>query len=970
MGSIRSSQTTTALPLNTLKSNQHDNTVNVSTPVKAADAVKDLEGAIATGGDKDSVRLATGVEGDQVTYTEISKDEARQLLGQLKEKLAHGENINLSRVQIPANTSEQIQLSYEPQHGESVANQEHHDTPAANQEHPAVDAGHGADPSHATGGKGDHGGHHYSPEYLAIMNDLGLIGKQDPNGNLQNVGKYLEKAFQHGAPTGDKIKYMAMAVARFQAFMTEQNIGKDSHGHGGKGLLELLEKNPKFKGAMDALREGVNKMPGGALKSAFSKLVLNGQKSEILLGHMGKLMDDKLDMKDARAALELGIAFKDELGQGVEGLKDLIPKRAFDAIKQLSFVDARILPFIQKAGEKSAYLQGAFRLMTAKTLPEKAAGTLMIGAQMFKDLASMPGVEKLGLKKAFDAFSNALKPFAGVMDDIMTAHMSDLGKMVSEFKPEKLGYMASYAQQILSHAEHLAPHEHHGPHGDGHGDGHGKTEGHGDGHGKTDTHGKADPHAEKPHVEKPVTPEVKPEVKPTTVTPEVDPAAARKAEISEAAKKLGLNADEAKVLEQTLAHADDAKVKDCLRLLEEAKALGKGNLMDVVKACKADPGSLSKTLRGCVTMIKEMGVAKARQAMELLRGAGTAVMKKVLEMGDVAIKAVKEVIIGLAPVLEKVGLKLETVGPKIGKFMGPTLAKVIPGLGAVAAGYDAARLGKMAATGTDFKGKAFADKDIRALALIGANLNAADAGLAITELFGVGNVAFAANIGMALGEIAIDVAIEHYNEHPDKMPQGLRTGIRAATAGLVAIAPLVNGPIAYQIYKDDIHQMANQVVDFAKKTGKQVANALMELGDAGKRKLGEMVEAMDQMGTKAYRELQAMGAKGKAIINGAVDRLAARPDGLGTLAKIYKQGGGSAVVDALWKKLQSVHTNSSFSNGYKGYRDFFNQLKNQALALGGEAAEFAKKIVYDLGKKLDNSLDDWVPDVMYSWAKP
>ena len=138
----------------------------------------------------------------------------------------------------------------------------------------------------------------------------------------------------------------------------------------------------------------------------------------------------------------------------------------------------------------------------------------------------------------------------------------------------------------------------------------------------------------------------------------------------------------------------------------------------------------------------------------------------------------------LVPVFEKYGLKAVDALPKLAAGLG----KAIPLLGAIPSAYDTVRLGAIAATGK-WGEQTYSDPEVRALAVMGAGLNGLDTVLGVVgaDVTGIGTVA---EVGIALGEVAIDVMIDHFNEHPDKMPQSLRLGIKAAAMGAVLTTPV------------------------------------------------------------------------------------------------------------------------------------------------------------------------------------
>lgn len=956
------SYTNSLTPPATVKSNRTDSIVNVSTPQSVAEVAKDLEGAIAHTDAKDNIKLATKIEGDQVTYIEVSRDDALKMLKDMKTQMSTDANLVLAKVSIPESPNHDTLLTVyqgvDPHSKTEPLITDDHHAPVNNGDHPEATDG------------GSHGAvHEPSKVEQEIMNKLGLLGSvagpdgklkglRDPSGHVQTIAKDLYKAlYDDTVPMAEKAKLLAVAVARYN---------------------ELKKENPQLKGIFDSLKgnPGFDKLVAkckamehskNPIERTMHKLLGDGMESEIRLGHIGKLMDGHFDGNDPRAILELALDFKGELAQ----LKDFIPPKAMAAIEtvitKMPFLDKKILPLIrvslEKVGAKSPYLQGiallTYNLPKAPSPANIASATATIMAQLCKDVANSKMLDAYPhLKKGFEAMEAAFKPLAGALDDVMTAHMDHLQHLLAHPDVSKLGEIVSVTGQISEHAGHkLAPHGHGGGHGDVHEKG--KVDG--------DPHAKTEPPKVTPKPEPKVDPKVeaKPTVVAETVAEVTDPKVLKAKSISEFATKMGLDPKDTALLQDALKNLDGAALQDTLKAIEGSKLIGSKNIMEVVGMFKSDPGKI----RTALNALMKFGAEKAKQFLSVLSHAGTSVKKAVLEMGDKALVVLDSILKSVSPAFEKMGIKFEHAVPKLGKFLGPTLAKVLPALGAVASGYDMVRMGKIAATG-QWGDTKYTDPDVRALSLLGANLNALDTGLAVAEMFGVGNVGFAANIGLAVAEIATDVAVEYFNENPQKMPTWMRTGIKAASVAMAVAAPTINGPILAVIYKDDLTALANNVVACGKATAAQTAKLLGELGDAGRKKLGELVEAGGKFMKDAYKELESMGEAGKAMINGALDRLSKRPDGIGKLATLYKSGGATAVMVALKNRLAEANSTSSFSNGYAGYRALFSDFKDQVAGLSGEAADAAKKMLYELGQYLDQSLDDWVPDVMYSWAKP
>ncbi|MEZ0371624.1 MAG: hypothetical protein ACAI44_21210 [Candidatus Sericytochromatia bacterium] len=924
MTEIRNSFTTTQYSTATVQNTKTDNLVNTAGTLKAEDIKADLEGALHAAGPEDKIQVATRINaGGEVQIVEVSREEALKMVEELDHIIEHG--YKLADVEIPTD-------------------------------------GHEISVKKA-----------YDPVEKAIMSYLGNIGDVNVGEDIQYIAKYLKEASMgtdykgKDIGTGGRVQAMALAFSRYNELKT--HLAAKTPPVQIPGMMDLLKKVPGMSDMIDKL----SKNP------TMHKLFADGANSERRLTQIGQLLDGKLKAQDARAVFELAIDFKDDLAS----LKQYVPDKVFKMVSSIgSWMPESVMKIAAKAGENSAYIQGALQIMssfdekyTASKVARFSAGTAMIFGEAMKDLSKSGLAEKLGLKQAAESFAKGMAPFTELLDDRMIAHIGHLPNATS------LGDGFAVANQIREHGTHLNhEHPHHGAHADVH------STPHADPHGSAEEPHKPavdDPH--KPTVEAPVEP-------PKPVLP--DPAVLRQQQAAEMAKKLGLGPSDAQKLEKMLTEMDPKTMEQALKLLEDTKGLGGKNLLRALENCGGDaakmtqtlglmkdiaakygaesvkhvldavagePGLMGKTL----TLMKDMYVKfgqNAKEMMTVLRNAPKAVVAEVFKYGNAALEALGTIVKKSAPYLEKMGLKFEHVAPKLGKFLGPTIGKMVPALGAIVAGADAIRLGRVAADSS-------VDKDVRALAAMGSALNTADAALGVLEAFGIGNVGLPANIAMAIGEMAIDIAVDVYKEKPGTMPQGVRTGIRVMAAGSAVMSPIM-APVMYGIYKDDINAFIADTMKWVAKKGGQAIDALKHYGQEGMKKLQSMVEGAEQWSKDAMKSLRSMGQQGQQLINQAVDRLAARPDGLGKLAKLYKEGGAGAVMDALYKRCQRAWNESSFTNGYAGVRALFSELKAQALALGGEAAAAAKQMIYDLGKRLDNAADDYVPDFMYSWAAP
>jgi len=226
------------------------------------------------------------------------------------------------------------------------------------------------------------------------------------------------------------------------------------------------------------------------------------------------------------------------------------------------------------------------------------------------------------------------------------------------------------------------------------------------------------------------------------------------------------------------------------KMAETAERLGlspesRAALKKVLSSEKVDEAAFEQGLK----MFERLGAAESEAALKVLQHMEGEIASRIFTNGHLGEKVLQG-IVKMLPAMEKIGMSMLELAPKLAKGVG----KVLPVAGALVSGYDAVRLGTIAATGKDLTGKEYKDPDVRALALLGAGANGLDTALAILEATGVGNIDLPVQLGLAGVEVAIDIMVEYYNEHPEKMPPELRLGIKAAALGVAVAAPLVLPP--------------------------------------------------------------------------------------------------------------------------------------------------------------------------------
>lgn len=208
----------------------------------------------------------------------------------------------------------------------------------------------------------------------------------------------------------------------------------------------------------------------------------------------------------------------------------------------------------------------------------------------------------------------------------------------------------------------------------------------------------------------------------------------------------------------------------------------------LTKMVAEHPDMTAKEVSETLQALEKLGLQNADNALSVLAHLPTDVAAKMLKTKQ-GLNVLVHVADKVAPYLLE---KMVRAGESAGKAMltlAPRLAssvmKVVPALGAYPAAKDAARLNTIAMTGrfTDDKGvtTTYANREVRALALLGSTTNGADALLAMLEGAGVGNVALPLQLGLAAGSLTLDLMVEYYKDHPEEMSPQFKGAIKAAT---------------------------------------------------------------------------------------------------------------------------------------------------------------------------------------------
>lgn len=214
---------------------------------------------------------------------------------------------------------------------------------------------------------------------------------------------------------------------------------------------------------------------------------------------------------------------------------------------------------------------------------------------------------------------------------------------------------------------------------------------------------------------------------------------------------------------------------------------------------------------------------------------------------------------GIYSALKKMGLASADIALKVVKGM----AKALPVIGGAASAYDAVRLLNAAKDGkygdTRLDGFEKGDprdtpenreklKSLRALAFAGSGLNTADTALAVIETTGIGNVDLPFQIGLAVAEVAVDLAIEYYAENPEKLSPEASKAFKALGLATALVHP-EGTEVIKKIYGDDFctnycEKLTRPVIaaELTKVTGELALDSASKLGKLSAKTLDKGID--------------------------------------------------------------------------------------------------------------------------------
>jgi hypothetical protein len=300
-----------------------------------------------------------------------------------------------------------------------------------------------------------------------------------------------------------------------------------------------------------------------------------------------------------------------------------------------------------------------------------------------------------------------------------------------------------------------------------------------------------------------------------------------------------------------------------------------------------------KVLQEGLQLLERLGPEGAQTSLKILQHLETDVARKILGNGELGSKLLQGAL-KILPSLERLGLSAAEILPKLARGLG----KAVPLAGGLVSGFDAARLGSIAARGKDLNGKVYSDPDVRALALLGAGANGLDTALAVLgEGAGVGLLP---QLGLALAEVGIDLLVEYYNDNPEKMPQNLRLAIKAAALGVAVGAPFVmpgSGLAAsaavVNIYGlDGTIDIANELTRLVGETSLQGIDRLHELQakalDQGLKGLTNGINGLADVVRNPEKYAAQLGKSVEEVLSQAYDMLKnAAGQGVEAAKKVY-----------------------------------------------------------------------------------
>ncbi|PIQ27694.1 hypothetical protein COW36_07300 [bacterium (Candidatus Blackallbacteria) CG17_big_fil_post_rev_8_21_14_2_50_48_46] len=682
-------------------------------------------------------------------------------------------------------------------------------------------------------------GEHGAPGEVSLNE---LLHKAEHSENEHDFAVYAEEILH--AKFGLKNEHAgAIAKNLFVAFHDPDPVKK------ARAIAETivhLNETPKGKEAITRLTAPlIQKLPADSpMRKILTKLFSDKSASDSRIRFLATVMDGKFEgLKDIRATYELLNDFGPEI-------KALLPENVKDHIERLETLFGAkmgehvkdILKNVLPMGENSDFVRATMKFITGDGVNKVSAGIDFLNSVGKR----IVGADNETLKAIYgflkvdgrtgDALRHLLNPHAPVQ--LRAEALEHLAHTFHERLDKVMEHFGvEHGDDVLKHAHEPAPET-------------GKT---------GDAHPTEEPHST---TDAPDTPKTTGADELATAEGKAaEEALKRETQVAETAKKLGLNP-------------------------ESEAALAK---------IFSDPKMDEKAFQEGMQMLEKMGAEEAQAAFKVLQHMEPDIARRIFTNGQLGEKALQGMM-KMMPALERMGMSMLEVAPKLAKGLG----KILPVAGAVVSGYDAVRLGSIAATGKDLSGKEYKDPDVRALALLGAGANGLDTALAVLEATGVGNVDLPVQLGLAGVEVAIDLMVEYYNEHPEKMPQELRLGIKAAALGVAVGAPFVMPPAGLaataavaNIYGlDGTIDIANELTRLTGETALKGIDKLTELHakamDRGLEGLTDGLNGLADVIRNPEKYAQQMGKSVEEVMGQAYDLLKKKAgEGIEAAKQVY-----------------------------------------------------------------------------------
>lgn len=324
-------------------------------------------------------------------------------------------------------------------------------------------------------------------------------------------------------------------------------------------------------------------------------------------------------------------------------------------------------------------------------------------------------------------------------------------------------------------------------------------------------------------------------------------------------------------------------------------------------------------------------------------------------IGEKVLSFIKEI----SPKIEKLGVKASMALPKIIK----AVAKALPAFGGIASGYDTLRMTSIAQTGKDLNGIDYTkypegDKrntpenirklnSLRALALAGSALNNTDTALAVFETLGVGNIAFPVQASLAVGELIIDITLEHFRENPHLLSKETAQIFKAIGLATAIVYP-TGADAINEIY--GINGRLDIATELTKMSKDFSVKGLKHLGDLTNNALNSGIDSFVE-NSHALADLIRNPEKYAKIVGKNIDDIYKDVESY----LIKKASSGIEGVNDVIALIRDI--NSKPSKYTKMISDTFNKAVKEISKQGNEALKIVEQAIVSGLVKFDEILN-------------